>query len=193
MDIRFVSKNTSKFNEVETLFQNMNEIKIIHIEENISELQTENIEKLIRDKVLKAFKLIGRPLFVDHTCFYIESLGNFPGGLTQLVWDSLQADNFSRLFGNLTNTSVTAQTTIAYCDAKKIYTFEGKIKGKIASQPRGNSEFQWDTIFIPDNNNLKNQTFAEMGNQRKNEFSMRKIALEKFHFFLQRNIVYEKD
>src|SRR3970282_1377012 len=111
-----------------------------------------------------------------HTGLYIESLNEFPGGLTQIFWDKLQADKFSELFGNGANTNLVAKTIIGYCDSRKTHLFEGSIKGKISPEPRGDRAFQWDCVFIPDG---ESATFAEMGD-RKNEISMRKIAFEKF-------------
>jgi XTP/dITP diphosphohydrolase len=70
---------------------------------------------------------------------------------------------------------VTAKTWIGYCDGRRIYQFEGEIRGRIASQPRGDRSFQWDCVFVPDG---YEETFAEMG-ERKNQISMRRIALDR--------------
>ena len=158
-------------------------VEIIAANYKIEELQTENVENLVTDKLLKAFKIIRRPVFVEHTGLYIESINGFPGGLTQIFWDNLEADKFSKLFGNGGNTNLVAKTTIGYCDARKIHFFEGQIAGTVAPAPRGNRDFQWDCVFIPEG---EKQTFSEMG-QRKNEISMRKIAFEKFKAFLKKD------
>lgn len=179
MEIRFVTKNPLKAKEVESILGNVG-VKIIPVSLKIHEIQTESIEDIVRDKVLKAFNMVGKPLFIEHTGLYIDSLEGFPGGLTQVFWDKLKADKFSQLFGQLEDDILTAKTVIAYCDAKKIYTFEGEIKGRVAPEPRGPRDFQWDPVFIPDG---YDETFAEMG-QRKSEISMRKIAFEKFRDFL---------
>ena len=179
MDIRFVTKNKHKANEVEIILGDMG-ISIVHAPLEIHEIQTENIQDIVRDKVLKAFNIIGRPLFIEHTGLYIDSLQGFPGGLTQVFWDKLKADKFSELLGNLENTAVTAKTVIAFCDAKKIHIFEGSIEGNIAPKPRGDRAFQWDCVFIPMG---YDQTFAEMI-ELKNEISMRKVAFDKFKEFL---------
>lgn len=179
VEIRFVTKNEYKAKEVKNIL-NSDDISIIHVKQTIHEIQTEDINEIVKDKILKAFNQIGRNVFVEHTGLYIESLQDFPGGLTQVFWDKLGADRFSKLLGGLENTSLTAKTVIAYCDAKKIYTFEGSIKGNISPEPKGDRAFQWDCIFIPDG---YSKTFAELG-EEKNEISMRRLALEKFRKFL---------
>lgn len=179
MEIRFVTKNPHKAEEVEAILGNIG-VSIVHAPLKIHEIQTEDIHDIVRDKVLKAFNMIGRPVFIEHTGLYINSLQGFPGGLTQVFWDKLKADKFSTLFGSLDNTQLTARTVIAFCDAKKIHVFEGEIKGNIAPEPKGDRAFQWDCVFIPEGFEL---TFAEMG-EKKNEISMRKIAFDRFREFL---------
>jgi XTP/dITP diphosphohydrolase len=181
MNIRFVSKNKFKVREVQSIFAGTG-IEIVAAEYSIDEIQTEDVKNLVRDKLLKAFRIIGRPVFVEHTGLYIESLNDFPGGLTQIFWDKLQADKFSQLFGKGDNTNLVAKTIIGYCDAMKIHIFEGAIKGTISDEPKGDRSFQWDCVFIPDGST---ETFAEMGD-RKNEISMRKIAFEEFKAFLSK-------
>ena len=184
MEIRFVTKNRHKAKEIEAMLGNIG-ISIVHAPLTIHEIQTEDIQHIVRDKILKAFTQIGRPVFIEHTGLYIDSLHGFPGGLTQVFWDKLKADKFSKLLGGLDNTALTARTVIAFCDAKRIYTFEGSIEGNISAEPKGNKEFQWDCVFIPKG---YEETFAELGD-KKNEISMRKLAFDKFGEFLLKQIL----
>ncbi len=63
------------------------------------------------------------------------------------------------------------------CPNEKVKVFEGRVDGKIADKPRGNKGFGYDPIFIPEG---YEQTFAELGNEVKNQISHRRRALEKF-------------
>lgn len=180
MNLRFVSKNKYKIEEVKKLLKD-SDINIIPFEYGLEELQTENTNKLLKDKVLKAFAKVGRPLIVEHTGIYIESLNGFPGGLTQIFWDTIQAENFSSIFGTLDNVNVQAKTIIGYCDGMRIHYFEGVINGKISREPLGKCDFQWDCVFIPEGHT---ETFAQMG-EKKNDISMRKIAFDNFIEFLK--------
>ena len=180
MEIRFVSNNPHKIREAQRMFKDSS-IKIIPVEFKIKEIQTENIKDIVKDKAIKAFKQVGRPLFVEHTGLYIKDMGGLPGGLTQVFWDELGEEQFTSLFGQKENSILEAKTVIAYCDAKKIHVFEGNINGVCASKPSKGNGFQWDCIFIPDG---YDETFAQLG-RKKETFSMRKKALEKFNKFLQ--------
>jgi XTP/dITP diphosphohydrolase len=179
MDIRFISGNKFKISEAQEIMSKIN-INIVPVNLKIEEIQTEDTKRLVKDKVLKAFKLIGRPLFVEHTGLYLEHLNGFPGGLTQIFWDTLQADKFSELFGNTFNTKTIARTVIGYCDGYNIHYFDGEVLGRISSKPEGDRSFQWDCVFVPDS---YDKTFSDLG-PIKNEISMRKIALDKFAKYL---------
>jgi len=183
MEIRFVTNNPHKAREVETILGDIG-VSIVDVSLKIHEIQTEDIHDIVKDKIIKAFEMIGRPVFIEHTGLYINSLQGFPGGLTQVFWDKLKADNFSKLLGDLDDTKLEAKTVIAFCDSKKIHVFEGCIEGKISPEPRGNRDFQWDCVFIPKG---YDKTFAELGNI-KNEISMRKIAFDKFREFLLQKV-----
>ncbi len=180
MTIYFLSSNENKIHEVRSILES-DHIKVLPVNEKINEIQSNDMIEIAVDKVLKAFKSIGRPIFVEQTGLHLKDFGGLPGGLTQVFWDSLKADNFSKYFSTTGTAQVTAKTVIAYCDGKQIQTFEGDISGAIISPPRGDRGFQWDCVFQPD---TYKETFAEMG-EKKNAISMRKIALERFRDYLE--------
>lgn len=179
--IRFLSNNKHKIEEAKFILNSLG-IEVIQLIRKVDELQTENTHNLIYDKTLKAFSLVGRPVFVEHTGLYLEYLNGLPGGLTQIFWDKLEADKFSKIFGNTDNPKVIAKTIIGYIDSVQFHSFEGEIHGIISTVPKGNRDFQWDCVFIPDG---YDSTFAELGLE-KNKISMRKIALDKFADFLKK-------
>src|SRR5271165_3143256 len=173
MRLRFLSGNVHKIREAVAIMEPIG-INVIPLEIKLEELQTPDTEAIVRDKIAKAFHRIGHPLFVEQTGLFIDKLNGFPGGLTQVFWDKLDADRVSELFGQGPVTGVTARTIIGYCDGRSIHCFSGEVRGRIAPEPRGDRAFQWDCVFIPDG---FTETYAEMGD-RKNSISMRRIALD---------------
>jgi len=182
MNIYFLSSNKYKIAEVQSIL-NSETITVLSVTEKINEIQSNDMSEIAIDKALKAFMLIGRPIIVEQTGLLLKDLGGLPGGLTQVFWDSLEADNFGRSFSATETAQVVAKTVIAYCDGRQIKTFDGEIGGQIVFPPRGNRDFQWDCVFQPDG---YEQTFAEMG-EKKNTISMRKIAIEKLKEYLEDN------
>lgn len=175
MRIRFMSGNKHKIAEVQRILAPVG-VDVVPVSRKIEELQTEDVERLVRDKLTKAFEAIGRPLFVEHTGLYLSGLNGLPAGLTQIFWDRLEADRFADLVAGLGDAKVTAKTVLGYCDGHKVHLFEGAIKGTVPRKPAGPTDFQWDCVFVPDGST---QTFAEMG-AAKDDISMRRKALDLF-------------
>jgi len=178
MRLRFLSSNGQKVAEVRTILSPAG-IEVVPVERKLDEIQTHDIEQLVRDKCIRAFRLIGRPVFVEHTALHIDALNGFPGGLTQLFWDTVGPERVAALFGRDASPAV-ARTCIGYCDGCRIHHFEGTIDGLIAETPRGDRA-GWDCIFIPRG---ERRTFAEMQDE-KNKISMRRRALDSFAAFLK--------
>ncbi|HEY4130240.1 MAG TPA: non-canonical purine NTP pyrophosphatase [Gemmatimonadaceae bacterium] len=176
MHLRFVTSNPQKLNEATSILSTHG-ITVMPVCLKIDELQTTDMKKLVHDKVLQAFERFRRPLFVEHTGLFIGAAGDLPGGLTQIFWDSLDPDRFSRLFGALGKpTKAVIKCAVAYCDGKKIFDFESDVPGQITESPRGLEGFNWDCVFQPDGETL---TYAEM-RARKNDISMRHAVLCEF-------------
>lgn len=89
--IRFLSANPFKIAEVTQILEPQG-IEAVAVNHKIDEIQTTDVRALLRDKAIKAYQHIGRPLFVEHTGLYTEALNEFPGGLTQVFWDTLGPD-----------------------------------------------------------------------------------------------------
>lgn len=170
-----MSGNQNKVDEVQRILTPIG-VEIVPVSRKLEELQTEDVESLVRDKLTKAFKDIGRPLFVEHTGLYLSGLNGLPAGLTQIFWDRLEANRFADLVAGLGDAKVTAKTVIGYCDGRNTHLFEGITEGTVPRIPAGPTDFQWDCVFIPDGSN---QTFAEMG-AAKDTISMRRKALDQF-------------
>lgn len=181
MEVRFLSSNKYKVKEVSSILDQI-DVRVLPIGDKIEEIQTDDVYRLVRDKTLKAFGKIGRPIFVEHTGLHLPGLSSLPGGLTQVFWDALQADSFVSLVGGLSSRKVVAKTVIGYCDAQQIHYFDGEVSGTVSIEPLGSRDFQWDCVFVPDG---YSKTFAELGEDKKNEISMRRIALDKFSKFLK--------
>lgn len=171
--IIFVSSNRFKAEEIKRLGVLYN-LNIESSSLKINELQIIDIEQLVKDKTLQAFKCFGYPVLVDHACLEIECLNNMPGVLTQIFWDCLQGKicQITDCFGNR---NAVAKSTFGFCDGKKLFTVTSKKIGTISDSPRGTRAFQWDTIFIPDG---ETRTYSEMSIDEKNNISQRKNAFE---------------
>jgi XTP/dITP diphosphohydrolase len=180
MKLLFVSRNAHKHAETARVLEPSGiAVEASHLA--IEELQTVDTESLVRDKATRAFKELGRPLFVEHSGLCLDALNGFPGGLTQIFWDTLKKDRFAELFANEAD-KVMAVSHIGYVDGRRVHIFRGEIEGRIVYPPRIDHGFQWDCVFKPVGHD---QTFSEMGD-KKNDISMRSIALMKLRDHLEK-------
>jgi XTP/dITP diphosphohydrolase len=173
--LRFLSSNPHKLREAQQILEPKG-FTIVPITYRVEELQTKDLQRIVRDKLIKAFSYSGRPLIVEHTGLYLGALNGFPGGLTQVFWETVGADRFAALFGVGEDVSVVARTFVGFTDGQSIQIVEGEVSGKVSPQPRGNRDFQWDCVFIPEG---YDKTFAELGDVRKNQISMRRQAFDR--------------
>ena len=73
------------------------------------------------------------------------------------------------------------RTAISLILDGKEYLFEGIVKGEIIKEKRGGAGFGYDPVFQPEG---YEQTFAELGNEIKNQISHRARAVQQLCEFL---------
>jgi XTP/dITP diphosphohydrolase len=110
-----------------------------------------DIEKMVTEGVAKAYSEIRVPCIVEYAGLIFEKYlsDSYPGGLTKAMWNALGDKFLSET--NSTGIRAVARAVIGYCDGKRVHTFVGETWGRLADRPRGDREFYWDTVFIPDN------------------------------------------
>ena len=144
-----------------------------------------DLEAMVRAKISSAYRNVQVPCIVEHAGLILEGYENesFPGGLTQPMWDSLEAEKFVGCCASL-STKAIARAIVGYCDGMNIETFVGETKGVLCDVPRGDRMFYWDTVFCPDG--AGGSTYAEMvktdrsGLLAKLQISQSMHALRKF-------------
>ncbi|MCZ4367456.1 non-canonical purine NTP pyrophosphatase [Sulfitobacter dubius] len=109
-----------------------------------------NLETMVRHKAISAYKGLLEPCIVEHAGLILNRYAeqNYPGGLTQPMWDALDAKGFLKSV-SWAGPNVTARAVVGYCDGMNVFTFVGETQGKLSASPRGEREFYWDTVFIP--------------------------------------------
>ena len=128
----------------------------------------------------------GYDCFADDTGLEVEALNNAPGVYSARYagpgHDSeANMDKLLHEMENKENRKARFRTVIALILNGKEHLFEGIVNGTVISEKRGGSGFGYDPIFVPD---TYSQTFAEMGNDIKNQISHRAEAVKKLTAFL---------
>lgn len=161
--------------------------KALKKKKDINEPQKmKDMESFMKQKTLEAYKKYKRPIIVEHTMLSITHFNGLPNHITGEFCDKMNSYEICKQMEGVKLRDATARSIIGFCDGKKIKVFEGIVKGTIAKSPIGDKGFGWDDIFIQ---NGYDYTYAQMGENQKNEISMRKKALEKLTKYLEKNTV----
>lgn len=170
MNLYFITGNKNKFEEIKAVIPEVEQLDI-----DLPEIQSIDSQEIIEAKLQSAFEHNKGAFIVEDNSFTLKGMNGLPGPLIKWFLKSIGNEGIvklSEIFGDEVETKV----IIGYASSiNKIQYFEGILEGNIV-KPRGNNGFGWDPIFQPKGHN---KTFGEMELNEKNEFSMRRIAVEK--------------
>ena len=186
----FATNNAHKLEEVAAILGDQVELLSL----NDIGCQTdipETAETLEGNALLKSsyiYKNYHLDCFADDTGLEVEALNGAPGVYSARYAGGEGHDaqaNMLKLLHELEgkeNRKAQFRTAISLILDGKEYLFEGVIKGEIIKEKRGDSGFGYDPIFKPEGHD---RTFAELGNDIKNQISHRALAVQKLCEFLQ--------
>jgi XTP/dITP diphosphohydrolase len=174
-NITFASTNQNKFLEVQSILSTR-KISVDFSQISLVEIQSDSLEEIAREKAKTAFTKVGRRVIVEDDGLFIDSLGGFPGQYSSFVFRTLGNDGILKLLVGSAKRSAYFRSLIAFYDGIILSISEGRVYGRISYRIAEGGGWGYDPIFVPDGIDL---TFAEL-NKNKNEYSHRKIALEKF-------------
>lgn len=189
MKLVFATNNKHKLDEVRKI-TSRHPVEIVSLAEiNCFDDIPETADTLEGNALQKAHYIqekFGLNCFADDTGLEVEALNNAPG-----VYSARYAGpghdseaNMKKLLHEMEgkeNRKARFRTVIALVWNGKTYTFDGIVNGTITTTKRGENGFGYDPIFIPEG---YEQTFAELGNDIKNQISHRVKAVEKLDEFL---------
>ncbi|MDY6789199.1 MAG: RdgB/HAM1 family non-canonical purine NTP pyrophosphatase [Candidatus Nanohaloarchaea archaeon] len=178
-ELKFVTSNPNKVEEVSDILGR----EVEQLDLDVDEIQSVELEEVVRSKADRAFESSGTPVMVEDTGLYIKGWNGFPGALIKWMLERLGREGICNALKGEDRSAV-ASTAVCIHDGEESRVFKGEIEGSIPREPRGESGFGWDPIFIPEG---KDKSFAEMTEKEKNSISMRRKAVSKLKEFLEEN------
>lgn len=151
-------------------------IEVAHREIDLAEIQSLELEEVIKDKAHQAFDVVKQPILVEDTALVFNALGRLPGPFIKWFFEEIDTEGLCRMLDNYDDRSAKAMVLFGLYDGKELKTYAGEIDGIIANTPRGDSGFPSDTIFIPRG---QDKTWAEMNPEEQSATSIRRMALKK--------------
>jgi XTP/dITP diphosphohydrolase len=191
MKLIFASNNAHKLSEVRRILSPLQvfSLREIGFEDEIAETGTTlEDNSLIKAQAIAEWIKTNCPedwrnvlIFADDTGLEIEALNGAPGVYTAR-WagePACDANNRKKALVELagkSNRSARFRTVVTLISAYGIRQVAGEIKGKMATEEKGNHGFGYDALFIPEG---YDNTFAELPAEIKNSISHRARAMEK--------------
>lgn len=174
--ITFITGNPGKVLEVKRFLN----VPIEHQALELDEIQSLDLEAVVKDKAARAFAAIGKPVLVEDVSFVCTALGKLPGPFIKWFVKELGNKGLCRLLDGK-DRSCAATVCYGLCDGKQTHLFSGSMDGSVAENPRGDRSFGWADIFIPAGSA---KTYAEMTDEEQALIAMRNKALAKLCKFL---------
>ncbi len=139
---------------------------------DLPELQTEDIEEIVRGKVRAAFTELQTPVLVEDVSYSLGALKNFPGTFIKFWEKGGMHEAIQPFLRENGDRSATATCCIGYKDAEREIVVLGIVNGKNVERSEGEG-WGFDYYFMPDG---FDQTFAQMGPEEKIKISHRHSA-----------------
>ncbi len=180
------SKNKGKLREIKRLLPQGIEVLLLSDFGDIPSAE-ETGQTFLENAYQKASfysSLLKLPVISEDSGLCVEALGGEPGVFSARFAGQNASDeeNVKKLISKLRKLGLSSSPAefvsfafLAFPDGKGLWS-EGRLKGKVITEPRGKGGFGYDPIFIPEG---FSKTLAELSVEQKNRISHRGKAFER--------------
>ena len=176
--LTFITGNPNKADQLSRYLS----FPVEHAKLDISEIQSLNLKEVATEKAKVAYAILGTPVLVEDTALTFKALNKLPGTLIKWFFESVGNEGLCKMLLGYDSRAAIAETCFALCDENGPQLFQGECIGSVSDYPRGDSDFGWNPVFIPEGEEL---TWAEMTPEQSALTSMRKKAIEKLQKYLE--------
>ncbi|MGP1377728.1 MAG: non-canonical purine NTP diphosphatase [Prevotella veroralis] len=189
MKIVFATNNKHKLEEIKDILGKDFEIVSlaeIGCHEDIPETGL-TLEENARQKSTYIVEHYSHDCFADDTGLEVDALNGEPGVHSARYAEGTDHDseaNMRKLLSKMSNVkdrTARFRTVISLIINGVEHQFEGRVEGRIATEKHGKEGFGYDPIFIPEG---YDKSFAELGEEVKNQISHRARAVKKLAEYL---------
>lgn len=183
-NLTYITGNYGKYISVKEKFEDVG-ITISYFKCDLEEPDINDIQFISKEKARQAFEMLGTPVFVIDSGFYIEDYpGNpwFPGALVKRSGVSSNVRELLETMKGVSNRSCYFLDCLTFYDGENYFQFFGESKGFLSNKIKGlhndKAKSNLWLVFIPIN---CDKTLAEMSdNERNNRPDNRSSATDEF-------------
>lgn len=189
MKIVFATNNKHKLEEIKDILGKDFEIVSlaeIGCHEDIPETGL-TLEENARQKSTYIVEHYNHDCFADDTGLEVDALNGEPGVHSARYAEGTDHDSEANMrklllkMSNVKDRTARFRTVISLIINGVEHQFEGRVEGRIATEKHGKEGFGYDPIFIPEG---YDKSFAELGEEVKNQISHRARAVKKLAEYL---------
>jgi XTP/dITP diphosphohydrolase len=107
---------------------------------HIPEIQSEDPEVIIGDKVQRAYEQLGKPVVVSDDSWNIPALRGFPGPYMKSINHWFKPEDFLRLMHGVADRRIILHQYLAYTNGTVTKIFTSSAEGKIVDEVRGHHD-----------------------------------------------------
>ena len=172
-----MTSNVGKFKEIsQQMAQHGYELE--HVKDAYPEIQADTLEETIVPGLRWLVERHPRPMMIDDSGLFIDSLKGFPGVYSSYVFRTIGCDGILRLMEGQKARGARFECCIGFlAPGQDPYIAKGVARGEIAREKAGTGGFGYDPIFVPEGSN---KTYAQIEVGEKNRISHRGRAIEAF-------------
>ncbi|WP_437769848.1 non-canonical purine NTP pyrophosphatase [Sorangium sp. So ce281] len=177
--VYFVSSNHRKLADMTYVWKDApTPLRVLRLD--VPQILSSDLDTVVREEALAAYRLSLVPLFVEHGGLFIEHLNGFPGPLAMPFWERLQ-DRICSLIPPGQSRAAHVVQKVCYCDGRTLRVYTGSVPGEIAVEQRGDEGIHWEPMFIPAGHT---RTLGQMPRDERLRCSASAEALRAFRFDL---------
>ena len=186
ISILFATSNQNKINEAKSILgpigYKIEQLLISGEPPRFIEPKSLGIEQVAISKINQAkhmlvnSNLAYKPILVEDSGIFINSLDNFPGARSSEVENKIGIEGILEMLQGVEDRRAEYRAVAVIHFGNKIFKSFGVWKGQISRIALGNNGFGYDPIFIPDDSD--GRTCGQMKKEEKDNLSHRNKALK---------------
>jgi non-canonical purine NTP pyrophosphatase (RdgB/HAM1 family) len=169
--IYLITGNKSKLRELQAILPDGISIETVDLD--LDEIQSLDLEEIVKDKLKRAYEIIKAPVIVDDVSGGIDELHGLPGPFFKFFYQKLGDTVLLQLAGE-PGKKATITCSAGYYDGKRFIVEKGVVHATIV-EPRGTNNFGFDAVVQPEGHE---KTYAEMTPEEKRRISHRTQAFQ---------------
>jgi len=152
------------------------------------EVQARDLVTVAQSKIEQAESYVGNAhqidgVMVEDAGFFIDTYPSFPGVYSAHILESLGLEGILQLMHGRKERGAEFQSAIVLQIGSERFVAQGRCRGRLSEDVRGNGGFGYDPLFIPEDGD--GRTFAEMSLDEKKALSHRGHAMARLLTLLE--------